>query len=116
MTPWQSAAATCQSGELPGTACAKFADELVLRVKTCDSTRMPPASCLAVPSATLFRLTNRSTRSGAQGIRIGGTYSDPAHPGCTRKVTLIGTNKVLIEGADEDGKKFISIEVLPHFL
>ena len=67
---------------------------------------MPPASCLAVPSATLFRLTNRSTRSGAQGIRIGGTYSDPAHPGCTRKVTLIGTNKVLIEGADEDGKKF----------
>ena len=40
----------------------------------------------------------------AQGDRIGGKYADPMHPGCKRKVTLIGTNKVLIEGADEDGK------------
>ena len=39
-----------------------------------------------------------------QGVRLAGKYSDPAHPGCTRKVTLLGTNKVLIEGADEDGK------------
>ena len=39
-----------------------------------------------------------------EGIRLAGKYSDPAHPGCTRKVTTIGTNKVLIEGADEDGK------------
>ena len=38
------------------------------------------------------------------GVRLGGTYSDPQHPGCKRKITLIGTNKVLIDGADEDGK------------
>ena len=40
------------------------------------------------------------------GVRIGGKYDDPMHPGCQRKVTLIGSNKVLIEGADEDGKKW----------
>ena len=40
------------------------------------------------------------------GVRIGGKYADPNHPGCKRAVTLIGTNKVLIEGADEDGKKW----------
>ena len=37
------------------------------------------------------------------GIRIAGTYTDPQHPGCTRRVSLQGSN-VLISGADEDGK------------
>jgi hypothetical protein len=40
------------------------------------------------------------------GIRLAGKYSDAAHPGCFRKLTTIGTNKVLVEGADEDGKKW----------
>merc|ERR1719331_3413671 len=38
------------------------------------------------------------------GVRLGGTYSDPAHSGLSRKVTLVGTDKVIITGADEDGK------------
>ena len=37
------------------------------------------------------------------GVRFQGTYSDPAHPGCTRRITLAGRNAI-ITGADEDGK------------
>jgi hypothetical protein len=37
------------------------------------------------------------------GVRIGGTYSDPNHPGCKRKVTLAGS-AAIIDGSDEDGK------------
>ena len=37
------------------------------------------------------------------GVRFQGTYSDPAHPGCTRKIVLQGS-KAIITGADEDGK------------
>merc|ERR1719353_2754466 len=40
------------------------------------------------------------------GVRLAGKYSDPAHPGCKRTVTTVGTNKVVIDGADEDGKKW----------
>merc|ERR1719387_669532 len=45
------------------------------------------------------------------GVRIGGKYDDPMHPGCQRKVTLIGSNKVLIEGADEG--KTITVDFSP---
>ena len=37
------------------------------------------------------------------GIRFAGSYSDPNHPGCPRKVKLAGKNAVII-GSDEDGK------------
>jgi hypothetical protein len=54
------------------------------------------------------------TSSGAPGlagrsggkiptIRAAGTWKDPAHPGCTRKIQLSG-NTAFISGADEDGK------------
>ena len=52
-----------------------------------------------------YAANNAAARKEA-GIRIGGKYADPNHPGCKRKVTLIGTNKVLVEGADEDKVPF----------
>jgi len=39
----------------------------------------------------------------AGGVRLAGDFSDPNHPGCKRKITLSGTNKATIYGADEDG-------------
>ena len=44
-----------------------------------------------------------NTYKGIQGapLRISGSWSDPAHPGCTRKIVLQG-NKAFINGADED--------------
>uniref|UniRef100_A0A7S0LB73 Uncharacterized protein n=1 Tax=Coccolithus braarudii TaxID=221442 RepID=A0A7S0LB73_9EUKA len=39
------------------------------------------------------------------GVRIGGSYADPNHPGCKRKVTLAGS-AAIIDGADEDGNKW----------
>ena len=63
----------------------------------------------AVPPTAKFTAkqysTNAPPRAKAQ-VRIAGVYTDPMHPGCTRKVTLIGTNKVLVEGADEDKKAY----------
>ena len=46
--------------------------------------------------------------SGEAAVRFGGTYSDPGHPGCIRKVKMggkasNGTQLVTITGADEDG-------------
>jgi len=38
-------------------------------------------------------------------IRVSGTWNDPAHPGCTRKIAVNGS-KAFISGADEDGKKW----------
>merc|ERR1711920_260298 len=38
-------------------------------------------------------------------VNFGGLYSDPAHPGCTRKVKLAGT-AAFITGADEDKVPF----------
>merc|ERR1719380_60053 len=38
-------------------------------------------------------------------IRVAGTWNDPAHPGCTRKIAVNGS-KAFISGADEDGKKW----------
>jgi hypothetical protein len=40
----------------------------------------------------------------AAGIRFGGTYDDPNHPGCTRKIVLAGTN-VIVTGTDDVGGK-----------
>eukprot|EP00965_Chrysotila_dentata_P247551 6207811-Pleurochrysis_carterae.AAC.2 len=37
------------------------------------------------------------------GVRFAGSYSDPNHPGCPRKVRLAGSS-VIVTGADEDGK------------
>ena len=48
--------------------------------------------------------TESSVR-GKAGIRFGGTYTDPLHPGCPRKVLLQGGG-AQITGADEDGKPF----------
>ena len=36
-------------------------------------------------------------------IRTSGTWNDPAHPGCTRKIVVQGKT-AFISGADEDGK------------
>jgi hypothetical protein len=52
--------------------------------------------------------TVASNQAGRKGgaipkIRVSGTWKDPAHPGCTRTITLAG-NKAIINGADEDGK------------
>merc|ERR1719387_1006825 len=46
-------------------------------------------------------------RSGGKipSIRAAGTWNDPGHPGCTRKIALSG-GKAFITGADEDGKKW----------
>ena len=40
----------------------------------------------------------------AAGVRFAGTYDDPQHPGCTRKVVLAGGN-VIVTGTDEVGGK-----------
>merc|ERR1719313_387814 len=48
-----------------------------------------------------------ASRAGGNipSIRAAGTWYDPAHPGCTRKIQLSG-KKAFITGADEDGKKW----------
>ena len=44
----------------------------------------------------------------ACGSRLVGTYTDPKHPGCTRRVAQIGgTRFASIYGADEDGKPWV---------
>ena len=40
--------------------------------------------------------------------RFAGTWSDPAHPGCTRKIQL-SSDKAYIKGADEDGKPWKAV-------
>merc|ERR1712086_221692 len=51
------------------------------------------------------RAFTESSVAGKAGIRIGGTYTDPLHPGCQHKILLQGGGAI-ITGADEDGKKF----------
>ena len=60
-------------------------------------------SCGMSDSAT--RAFTESSVAGKAGIRFGGSYSDPLHPGCPRKVVLQGGG-ALITGADEDKKKY----------
>jgi hypothetical protein len=48
-----------------------------------------------------------SGRSGGKipTIRVAGTWNDPGHPGCQRKIQLSGS-QAIITGADEDGVKW----------
>lgn len=56
---------------------------------------------------------NLGSRKGGNipSARLAGTWNDPAHPGCTRKVQLAG-NKAFIKGADEDGKPWKAVGVI----
>merc|ERR1719443_2672345 len=59
---------------------------------------------------SLIGLKGAPTQAGRGGgkipeIRVAGTWNDPAHPGCTRKIAVNGS-KAFISGADEDGKKW----------
>merc|ERR1719217_1327901 len=38
-------------------------------------------------------------------VNVAGSYADPMHPGCARRIILQGSS-VFISGADEDGTKF----------
>lgn len=58
----------------------------------------------AAPAGSAAKYSAMTNPRAVAGVRLAGKYSDPAHPGCTRTVTTIGTEKVLITGADEDGK------------
>ena len=51
---------------------------------------------------TKYSYTEKDPRRAA-GVRLAGEFSDPNHPGCKRKISLVGTNKATIFGADEDG-------------
>jgi hypothetical protein len=59
---------------------------------------------------SLVGASGAATAAGRGGgkiptIRAAGTWNDPAHPGCTRKIALSGSTAI-ITGADEDGKKW----------
>ena len=56
-------------------------------------------------SASAVKAFTESSVAGKAAIRIGGTYSDPNHPGCKRKILLQGGGAI-ITGVDEDKKKF----------
>ena len=43
--------------------------------------------------------------------RLAGTWKDPGHPGCVRKVQLAG-NKAFIKGIDEDGKPWKAVGLI----
>ena len=59
-----------------------------------------------VSESATARLTATPGQGEAAGVRFAGTYSDPNHPCCPRKVQLAGTN-VIITGRDEpDGKEW----------
>ena len=56
-------------------------------------------------SDSATRAFTESSVAGKAGIRFGGSYSDPLHPGCQRKIIMQGGG-ALINGADEDKKKY----------
>ena len=66
-----------------------------------------------VDKASIARLTATPGSGSAAGVRFGGTYTDPQHPGCTRKVVLTGSN-VVITGADEPGGKEWKVKGKPY--
>ena len=66
-----------------------------------------------VDKAAIARLTATPGSGSAAGVRFGGTYTDPQHPGCTRKVVLTGSN-VVITGADEPGGKEWKVKGKPY--
>ena len=55
-------------------------------------------------SSAVAQLMATPGQGEAAGVRFGGTYVDPQHPGCTRKVVLAGGNAI-ITGVDEVGGK-----------
>ena len=57
-------------------------------------------------SESATKAFTESSVAGRAGIRFGGTYADPKHPGCARKIVLQGGGAI-ITGADEDKKKFV---------
>lgn len=62
----------------------------------------------AVSEKTIIGANAASNQAGRKGgtipkIRVSGTWLDPGHPGCTRKIAIAG-NKAIITGADEDQK------------
>merc|ERR1719230_537406 len=61
------------------------------------------APALAITPA---EAASRSFRQGGAPPKfsITGTYSDPAHEDCTRKISFTGGRSYQIDGADEDGK------------
>ena len=52
------------------------------------------------------RLTATPGQGEAAGIRFGGTYIDPQHPGCTRKIVLAGSNAIITGKDVVDGKEW----------
>lgn len=56
-----------------------------------------------VDASAVRALTATPGQGEKAGVRIGGTYKDPLHPGCPRKVVLSGST-VIVTGSDEDGK------------
>uniref|UniRef100_A0A7S0NYW8 Uncharacterized protein n=1 Tax=Calcidiscus leptoporus TaxID=127549 RepID=A0A7S0NYW8_9EUKA len=51
------------------------------------------------------KMFTESSVAGKAGIRLAGTYSDPLHPGCERKIVLQGGGAI-VTGRDEDNQKF----------
>jgi len=75
-----------------------------------DGKRVDVAGATGGEGFTLVGTKGAAAGAGRSGgkiptIRAAGTWNDPAHPGCTRKIQLAG-NKAIITGADEDGKKW----------
>jgi len=59
-----------------------------------------------VSASAKAQLTATPGQGDRAGIRFGGTYTDPLHPGCTRKIVLAGSNAI-ITGKDEvSGKEW----------
>lgn len=53
-----------------------------------------------------------SRKGGVQtSLRLAGSWNDPNHPGCLRKIQLAG-NKAFIKSADEDGKPWKAVGVI----
>lgn len=63
--------------------------------------------------SAVARLMATPGQGDAAGIRFGGTYDDPQHPGCTRKLVLAG-KQVIITGTDEVGGKAWKVKGEPY--
>lgn len=66
-----------------------------------------------VDAQAIRALTNAPGQGEAAGIRFGGTYSDPLHPDCPRKVVLAG-KKAIITGTDTAGGKEWKVKGEPY--
>lgn len=75
-----------------------------------DGKRTDDAGATGGQGFSLLTSSGAPGQAGRKGgnipkIRVSGVWSDPAHPGCTRKIVLQGSTAI-ITGADEDGKPF----------